>query len=101
MKIRIVKTASMANAVQVVRYQNNKRVVLRHLGSAHSEAELNNLLLMAEEWIKHYGNQLSIFADENPNKLLHLNQITNKIVTVKAKPNPKMTALTEKLFAPH
>jgi transposase len=73
MKIRVVKTASMANAVQVVRYQNNKRVVLRHLGSAHSEAELNDLLVMAEEWIKDYGNQLSIFPDENPNKLLHLN----------------------------
>jgi len=30
-----------------------------------------------------------------------LNQITDKIVTVKAKPTLKMTALTEKLFPPH
>ena len=35
MKIRVVNTA--ANAVQVVRYQNNKRIVLQHIGSAHSE----------------------------------------------------------------
>lgn len=73
MKIRVVKTASRANAVQVVRYQNNKRVVLRHIGSAHSQAELNDLLHMAEEWIKDYGNQLSIFPEDNPNNLLHLN----------------------------
>ena len=36
MKIRVVKTASKARAVQVVRYQNNKRIILRHIGSAQS-----------------------------------------------------------------
>jgi len=43
MKVRVVKTASNANAVQVVSYQNNTRIVLQHIGSAHSEAELNDL----------------------------------------------------------
>ncbi len=73
MKIRVVKTASKASAVQVVRYQNNKRVVLRHIGSAHTAEALNDLMTMAEEWIKGNTSQLSIFPDENPNKLLHLN----------------------------
>lgn len=73
MKIRVVKTASKAKAVQVVQYQNNKRVILQHIGSAHTEEALNELLLMAEEWIKDYSSQLSLFPDENPNTLLHLN----------------------------
>ena len=76
MKIRVVKTASQAKAVQVVRYQNNKRVVLRHLGSAHTQEALNDLLSLAEQWIKDYSEQLSIFPDENPNTLLHLNYCT-------------------------
>lgn len=73
MKIRVVKTASNAKAVQVVRYQENKRNVLHHVGSAHNEEDLKNLMILAEEWIKDYSQQLSIFPDESPNKLLHLN----------------------------
>ncbi len=76
MKIRVVKTASNAKAVQVVRYQNNKRVVLQHIGSSHTEEALSDLMILAEEWIKDYSKQLSIFPDENPNKLLHLNHCT-------------------------
>ena len=76
MKIRIIKTASNAKAVQVVRYQNNKRIVLHHIGSAHTDEGLDELKVLAEEWIKDYNHQLSIFPDENPNKLLHLNHST-------------------------
>jgi len=76
MKIRVVKTASKAQAVQVVRYHNNKRIILQHIGSAHSEDVLSDLIMLAEEWIKEHINQLSIFPDENPNKLLHLNHST-------------------------
>lgn len=76
MKIRVVKTGSKARAVQVVRYQNNKRIVLQHIGSAHTEEALNDLMILADEWIKDHTNQLSIFPDENPNKLLHLNHST-------------------------
>lgn len=76
MKIRIVKTASKARAVQVVRYQNSKRIILQHIGSAHEDGTLNELILIAEEWIKDFSNQLSIFPDEHPNSLLHLNHCT-------------------------
>lgn len=76
MKIRVVKTASQSSAVQVVRYQNNKRIILKHIGSAHNDAELDELLLIAQEWIKDYSKQLSVFPDESPNKLLHLNHCT-------------------------
>lgn len=76
MKIRVVKTASKARAVQVVRYQNNKRIIVQHIGSAHNEAELEELMLLAQEWVKDYSKQLSVFPDESPNKLLHLNHCT-------------------------
>lgn len=76
MKIRVVKTASKAMAVQVVSYRNNKRIVLKHIGSAHSQELLADLMILAEEWIKDYGNQLSVFPDEDPDRLLHLNHST-------------------------
>lgn len=76
MKIRVVQTASNAKAVQVVRYQNNKGIVLQHTGSAHTEEALSGLMTLAEERIKDYTGQLSIFPDENPNRLLHLNHST-------------------------
>lgn len=76
MKIRVVKTASNAKAVQVVHYRNGKRIIVRHIGSAHNEDSLNQLMLMAQEWIKDYSAQLSIFPDENPNRILHLNHST-------------------------
>lgn len=76
MKIRIVKTASNAKAVQIVSYQNNKRVILKHIGSSHTDDGLNDLLVCAQEWMKDYSQQSSIFSDENPNKLLHLNHIS-------------------------
>jgi len=44
MKIRVIKTATKAQAVQVVRYQNNKRIIMKHIGSARNAAELDELL---------------------------------------------------------
>lgn len=76
MKIRVVKTASRAQAVQVVQYQNNQRIVLQHIGSGHTQERVDELLLLAQEWIKNHTNQLSIFPDDNPNKFLHLNHST-------------------------
>lgn len=76
MKIRVVKTASNAKAVQVVRYQENKRIIMKHIGSSHTKEGVDELKLLAEEWMKSHSSQLSLFPDENPNKLLHLNYCT-------------------------
>jgi transposase len=72
MKIRVVKTASKANTVQVVSYHNNRRLVLKHIGSAHTEEELKELILIAKQWINDYSGQYSIFKEENPNSVLYL-----------------------------
>lgn len=76
MKVRIVTTGSKAKAVQVINYQNYKRVVLKHIGSAHCQEDLEELILLAEEWIKDYSGQLSLFPNESPNNLLLLNHST-------------------------
>jgi transposase len=71
-KIRVVKTASNARAVQAVTYQNNRRIVVRHFGSCHTGEELKELLAVAHEWISEFAGQLSIFPNEDPGNLLHL-----------------------------
>lgn len=73
MKIRVVNTASMGKAVQVVQYRSNRRKVLKHIGSAHTEESLGELLRLAEEWIKDYSGQVSLFPDEKANNLILLN----------------------------
>ena len=65
MKIRVVKTASTARAVQVIRYQNNKRIILQHIGSAHTDEALNELILIAEEWIKDFLPSQKRFLEED------------------------------------
>ena len=70
-KIRVVKTASKSSAVQVIEYKNYGRKILKHIGSAKSESELSTLLKYADEWMKSYMGQLSLF-DAKPDHLLHI-----------------------------
>ena len=72
LKIREVRTASANIAVQVIYYSNRKRVVLKHIGSARDEGELEALKLLALEYIKDYTQQLSVFPHQNPNTHLHV-----------------------------
>jgi len=58
-----------------MRYHQNKRVIVSHIGSTHTEVELKDLLLIADGWIKNYSSQLSaIISTENVKQLL-LNKI--------------------------
>lgn len=61
LKIREVKTSSGSTAVQVIYYSNRKRVILKHIGSAKDERELEVLKLTAIEVVKDYTQQLSVF----------------------------------------
>jgi transposase len=73
MKVRVVPTASNGKAVQVVNYLNYKRVILKYIGSAHTDNELKELLLLAEQWIQDYSGQLSLFPESSLGNLLLLN----------------------------
>jgi len=50
--IRTTKTASGSTAVQVVRYENRRKIIAVHIGSAHTPQELLSLKQTAQVWIK-------------------------------------------------
>jgi transposase len=62
--IRKVKTASDSTAVQIIKYENRKRVIVKHMGSAHNKDEVTILWNNAESWITEQTKQLPLFAQE-------------------------------------
>lgn len=80
--IRTVRTASGATAMQVIQYANNKRVVLKHIGSAHTDDELAVLRCEAERVCEQLSPQLSLFSStESPVRLMHMDHLTLQAVT--------------------
>jgi len=63
--IRKVKTASGATAVQIITKRGRERTGLEHIGSAHTQKELEILLAHARE--KLHEGQASLFDERNPN----------------------------------
>lgn len=59
--VRKVKTASGAIAVQVVRYENRKVVVMKHVGSGHAKEEVAALVESARVWMEQETKQVSLF----------------------------------------
>lgn len=62
--IRKIKTASNSIAVQVIKYENRKRVVVKHIGSAHNKDEILILLDNANNWITEQTKQIPLFPQE-------------------------------------
>lgn len=77
--VRTVKTASGSTAVQVIRYHQRKRMVLRHIGSAHTPEELSTLNALAHAWIDQEAQQLHLFPAEKKTHqtLIPLNKLQN------------------------
>ena len=63
-RIRIVRTASGAKAVQIVLYARNTRKIIKHIGSSKSDDELELLRARAERYIADHDSQLSLFDQE-------------------------------------
>jgi transposase len=61
LKFREVKTGSGKTAVQVYYLHNRKHVIVKHLGSANSSEELDDLKQQAQQFIEDYSNQTSLF----------------------------------------
>ncbi len=74
LRIRVVKTASGANAVQVVYYKNGKRFIFKHIGSASSSQELESLKLVAQDVIKNFNPEIPLFEDAKLDNLLYLDK---------------------------
>lgn len=58
--VRATKTASGATAVQIVQYRFRKRIVVKHIGSAHTKEDLASLKNIAARWIEQATRQLTL-----------------------------------------
>jgi len=67
--IRKTKTASGSTAVQVVRYENRKVVVLKHIGSGKSDEEVSALIESARVWVEKHTRQVSLFPTQEQRTL--------------------------------
>ena len=68
--IRKVKTASNAIAVQVIKYENHKRVVIKHFGSAHNKEDVTALCNNAAIWIDDQTKQIPLFNHQEEHFIL-------------------------------
>ena len=73
-KIREVTYSSNSVSIQVYKIANRKRVIVRHIGTAHNEQEKSDLLSLANEFIEKVSKQLHLFENDQPNNILYVNQ---------------------------
>jgi hypothetical protein len=64
--IRIVKTKGKSRSVQVFRYENGKRVIVKHIGSGTTDEEVFCLQEMARGWIADHTKQSYLFEEAEP-----------------------------------
>jgi transposase len=64
--IRTVRTGSGATAVQVVQNKGRQRSFLKHIGSAHTEHELELLMAEAQQYAEAHCRQPNLFAETPP-----------------------------------
>lgn len=73
--IRIVKTKGISRAVQVYRYQNSKRVIIKHIGSGTSDEQINSLVemerLFISDYTKHKSQEVKYLKSGNSNMVLN------------------------------
>jgi transposase len=75
LRVRVVKTASGASAVQIVYYRNRKRIVFKHIGSAKSSQELDSLKLVAQDVINNFSPEIPFFEEAKLDNLLYLDKV--------------------------
>jgi transposase len=78
--VRTATTASGATAVQVIRYHLRKRVVVKHIGSAHTKEDIISLKKIAIRWIEQESQQQALFPLEKkgiPLPLVSIDKLRN------------------------
>lgn len=73
-RIRTVRTASGATAIQVIWYENNTRKIAKHVGSAKNSEEIEVLYSQAKQYIAENEPQQSLF-DEPVSRVVFFDQI--------------------------
>lgn len=78
--IRKVKTASGATAVQIAHKKNGRIVRIEHIGSSHTETDLETLMALARQ--KLLGAQLSLFTDATSFKITLKQSVSSLLLRV-------------------
>jgi len=60
--------------VQVYKIENRKRVIIRHVGTARTSAELADLLTLANDFIKTITRQLFLFNEVHADNIINIRQ---------------------------
>lgn len=66
--IRVIKTKGNSRSVQVYRYKNSKRVIVRHIGSGTSDEQIATLQEMARVFIADCTKQAYLFDEAIPDE---------------------------------
>jgi hypothetical protein len=77
---RKTRTASGSTAVQVVRHEGKRRIVVKHIGSARDQTQLEALVVQAEQYAEAHRTQPSLFT-QNASESLDLAHTTLAGVT--------------------
>lgn len=72
--IRVVQTASQSQSVQVVYYNNRKRIVYKHIGTGKTDEEITELKLVARDFIENHSAAFSLFGETKFKNLLYLHK---------------------------
>jgi len=69
-RIRLVKTASGAKAIQVVDYRGKRAIIRKHIGSAKTKEDLSFLTDLARQWIVQSSGQQSLLPERTDDDVL-------------------------------
>ncbi len=73
-KIRQIQYTSGSVSIQVYKIENRKRVIVKHIGTAHNAKEKSDLLNIAEKYIRKLTKQISLFEEGTTTNLINLSQ---------------------------
>lgn len=70
LRVRKVRTKSGSTAIQVVQYIGHRAKIIKHIGSAKDDIELNLLLKKAQTWIEEQTFQSNLFPEQKQKVLV-------------------------------
>lgn len=73
-KIRQIVYAFNSISIQVYKIVNRKRVIVKHIGTAHSEEEKAHLVSLANDFIEKVSKQLLLFENNSSDSIIYANQ---------------------------
>lgn len=74
LRIRQIRYSKGSTSVQVYKIENRKRIIVRHIGTARTEQELQDLIILANDFIEKIGKQLFLFNNEASNNIINIKQ---------------------------